>query len=149
MTPIGIDPPRPSPGAWAAVGSAWMVGVAALLAWVLRTPASSLRRQLTILQFWSLETCVILGIALGAVVLRELARVLDRRDLVQLPMLIALAVGLTLGLAPQTNRIFYDEQIYQSVGQNLADSRRAQLCNDGTLEDGRLRCAVAEYNKQP
>jgi len=149
MTAIGIDPPRRSRGAWTAVGSAWLAAVAALLTWVLRTPPPSLRQQLTLLQFWSLEICVVLGIALSAVVLRQLAHLLDRRDVVRLALLIALAVGLTLGLAPQTNRIYYDEQIYQSVGQNLADSRRAQLCNDGTLVDGRLRCAIAEYNKQP
>ena len=34
---------------------------------------------------------------------------------------LALGVGLTVGVAPRTNRIFYDEQIYQNVGQNLAD----------------------------
>ena len=52
-------------------------------------------------------------------------------------------------MAPRTNRIFYDEQIYQNIGQNLADLRRAQMCNDGTIEDGRLRCSSGEYNKQP
>ena len=60
-----------------------------------------------------------------------------------------MALGLTLGVAPRTNRIYYDEQIYQNTGQNLADLKRAQMCNDGTIEDGRLRCARGEYNKQP
>ena len=52
-------------------------------------------------------------------------------------------------MAPRTNRIFYDEQIYQNIGQNLADSRRAQMCNDGAVDDGRLQCSSGEYNKQP
>ena len=60
-----------------------------------------------------------------------------------------LAGGLTLFVAPRTNRIYYDEQIYQSIGQNLADLRRAQMCNDGTVEYGRLQCCRGEYNKQP
>ena len=47
---------------------------------------------------------------------------------------VALGVGLTVGVAPRTNRIFYDEQIYQNVGQNLADLRRAQMCNDGAVD---------------
>ena len=64
-------------------------------------------------------------------------------------LLSALAVGLTVGVAPRTNRIYYDEQIYQNIGQNLADLRRAQLCNDGAIVNGRLRCASGEYNKQP
>jgi hypothetical protein len=135
--------------AWVAVASAWVVGVSALLAWVLRTPAPALREQLKTLQFWSLETCVFLGLAVTAVVLRDLPRLLDRRDVLRMLMLAALALGLTLGLAPRTNRIFYDEQIYQSIGQNLADLHRAQVCNDGTVQHGRLRCARGEYNKQP
>ena len=48
--------------------------------------------------------------------------------------------GLTLFVAPRTNRIYYDEQIYQSIGQNLADLRLAQMCNDGSVEYGRLQC---------
>ena len=58
-------------------------------------------------------------------------------------------VALTLFVAPRTNRIFYDEQIYQSIGQNLADLKLAQMCNDGSVEYGRLQCASGEYNKQP
>ena len=57
--------------------------------------------------------------------------------------------ALTLFVAPRTNRIYYDEQIYQSIGQNLADLRLAQMCNDGTVEYGRLQCFSGEYNKQP
>ena len=64
-------------------------------------------------------------------------------------VLAALGVGLTLFVAPRTNRIFYDEQIYQGIGQNLADLRLAQVCNDGSVEYGRLQCASGEYNKQP
>jgi hypothetical protein len=139
----------PSARAWVIVASAWVVGLAALLAWVLRTPAPSLREQLKVFQFWSLETCVLLGLVIGAVVLRELLRVLDRRDILSVTMLLAMALGLTLGVAPRTNRIYYDEQIYQNIGQNLADSKLAQMCNDGAVEHGRLRCFNGEYNKQP
>jgi hypothetical protein len=52
-------------------------------------------------------------------------------------------------VAPRTNRIYYDEQIYQSIGHNLADLRRAQMCLDGNVEYGRLECTATEYNKQP
>jgi hypothetical protein len=44
------------------------------------------------------------------------------------------AVSLTLFVAPRTNRIFYDEQIYQSIGQNLADLTLAQVCNEGGVQ---------------
>ena len=64
-------------------------------------------------------------------------------------MLVALGAGLTVGVAPRTSRIYYDEQIYQNIGQNLADLKLAQMCNDGTVKDGRLQCSLGEYNKQP
>jgi hypothetical protein len=74
---------------------------------------------------------------------------LTRRDVVRIACVAAFAVSLTVFVAPRTNRIYYDEQIYQSIGQNLADVRRAQMCNDGTVEYGRLQCVSGEYNKQP
>ena len=49
--------------------------------------------------------------------------------------------ALTVFVAPRTNRIYYDEQIYQSIGQNLSDLKLAQMCNDGTVEYGRLQCS--------
>jgi 4-amino-4-deoxy-L-arabinose transferase-like glycosyltransferase len=52
-------------------------------------------------------------------------------------------------VAPRTNRIYYDEQIYQGIGQNLSDLKRAQMCSDGTVEYGQLQCWSSEYNKQP
>ena len=108
-----------------------------------------LRGELRALQFWSLEACVFLGLAVAAAVLHELARTVDRRDVVAALSLGAIAVCLTLSLPPRMHRIFYDEQIYQNVARNLADAKRAQLCNDGSIRDGRLLCAAAEYNKQP
>ena len=139
----------PSPRAWVIVAAVWVVCLAVLLTWVLRTPASSLREQLKPLQFWSLEICVFLGLAVSTAALQGLPRLFDRGDMLRLTLLAALALGLTVGLAPRTNRIYYDEQIYQNAGQNLADLRRAQMCNDGTVEGGRLRCSSGEYNKQP
>jgi dolichyl-phosphate-mannose-protein mannosyltransferase len=108
-----------------------------------------LRAELVHLQFWWLEACVYLGLALTAAVFHELWRTLDRRDLIAVALLAAVAIGLTAGMPNRTNRIYYDEQIYQSIGQNFAASRRAQMCNDGTMQDGRLQCARGEYNKQP
>lgn len=133
----------------AIVGSAWLAALAALAGWLLSTPQAVLRDQLAVLQFWSLEICVFLGLALAAAVAADLRRAIERRDAGGMAIAAALALGLTLLLAPRTNRIFYDEQIYQNIGQNLADSKRAQMCNDGTMRDGRLDCRRGEYNKQP
>ena len=128
---------------------AWFLTIGALLIWVLRTTGGTLREQLKSIQFWSLEACVIFGLALGAVVARDQLRLLGRRDRLRMAGLSALALALTLFVAPRTNRIYYDEQIYQSIGQNLADLKLAQMCNDGAVEYGRLQCWNGEYNKQP
>ena len=128
--------------AWVAVASAWVVGLAALLIWVLRTPAAVASR--------ATENPPVLvagdlcGSRAGDRRRRAVATcgvALDRRDILSMTLLSALALGLTLGVAPRTNRIYYDEQIYQNIGQNLADLKLAQMCNDGAVEDGRLRCS--------
>src|SRR6266511_2830596 len=110
---------------------------------------ATLREHLKTWQFWSLEVCVVVGLVLAALVARQVARELDRRDVSRMTALALLAVALTVFVAPRTNRIYYDEQIYQSIGQNLSDVRLAQMCNNGIVEYGRLQCLAGEYNKQP
>ena len=135
--------------AWGAVALGWVASVAVLLSWLLTSSEGTLREQLKIAQFWSLESCVFLGLIAVVCVLDGLLREFDRTDFIRMGALAATAASLTLFVAPRTNRIFYDEQIYQSIGQNLADLRMAQMCNDGGVQYGRLQCASSEYNKQP
>jgi len=134
---------------WSVVALAWSLVFFGFLAWVLGTPPFALREQLKHLQFWWLEASVALAIVFCGVVLTELVRRLDRRDLSTLAALTLVAIVLTVFVAPRTNRIYYDEQIYQGIGQNLADLRLAQMCNEGSVEYGRLQCTAGEYNKQP
>jgi hypothetical protein len=134
---------------WVAVAAAWSAVIAVLGVWLWTTPLPLLREQLKVWQFWSLEICVALLLILGAGVARGVWRQLHRRDVLAMSGVALFALALTLFVAPRTNRIYYDEQIYQSVGQNLADLRLAQMCNDGIVEYGRLQCLSGEYNKQP
>ena len=149
MTSAGTGSPTCSRRELLALTVAWLLVMGALLLWLLNTTGGRLREQLKSIQFWSLEACVILGLALGALVARDHLKRLGRRDRLRMASLSALALALTLFVAPRTNRIYYDEQIYQSIGQNLADLKLAQMCNDGTVEYGRLQCWNGEYNKQP
>jgi hypothetical protein len=57
-----------------------------------------------------------------------------------------LAVAL---VPPQTHRIYYDEDIYENVAQNILWMGRAQMCNEGTIEADSFRCDASEYNKEP
>src|SRR5215203_681573 len=141
--------PASSRHPWMGAAAAWTLLVAVLLVWIGRTPTGTLREQLKWLQFWSLECGLALCVAFAAAIYRGMLRHVRRNDAVRLCALAAVAAGLTILVAPRTNRIFYDEQIYQGVGQNLADLRLAQMCNDGNVEYGRLQCFSGEYNKQP
>jgi hypothetical protein len=134
---------------WTAVATAWIGGLAALVVWLTTTPAGTLRQQLEGLQFWWLEACVLSAAVTIVLASTRIDWANVREKVAPAAALIALALCLTVFVAPRTHRIFYDEQIYQSVGQNLSDLRRAQVCNDGAVESGRLVCAAGEYNKQP
>jgi hypothetical protein len=143
------EPQAQAEGIAVLLAFAWFAAVSALVAWLLLTSTASLREELRFLHFWWLEACVFAGLAVGFLVFRDLVRGLRPTDWRRMAILVTIALALTLLGAPRTNRIYYDEQIYQGVGQNLADLRLAQMCNDGTVEYGRLQCWSGEYNKQP
>jgi hypothetical protein len=139
---------RSSRRSWIAVSVATLGTLASVSIWLARTSTGSLREQLKSLQPWSLDACVLVGLFAGVFLINSVRDAL-RREAARLLILSAFGVALVLFAAPRTNRIFYDEQIYQGVGHNIADTRLAQMCNDGNVEYGRLRCASGEYNKQP
>ncbi|HTI37711.1 MAG TPA: glycosyltransferase family 39 protein [Vicinamibacterales bacterium] len=133
---------------WIAVSVVWIGLLTGIVIWLSASPPIVLRDELRVLQPWWLDGCVLIAILIGICALPR-ARMLPRGDAARVLGLMMLALCLTLFVAPRTSRIFYDEQIYQSIGQNMSDLRLAQVCNDGTVESGRLRCADGEYNKQP
>ena len=95
-----------------------------------------------------LELCVLLGLAFGIAIFKDIRPGFDRADAVRRRSGPG-GGGAHAVRGAAHNRIFYDEQIYQSIGQNLTDLRLAQICNDGSVEYGRLQCLSGEYNKQP
>ncbi|MEO7136036.1 MAG: hypothetical protein ABI024_17660 [Vicinamibacterales bacterium] len=110
-----------------------------------------IREWLRVWQFWWLEAGFLLVFVTTALNWRACLTTLDVRPPAWL-LALALAattVVLVFTLPPRTNRIYYDEQIYQSIGQNLSDLRQAQICNHGNVDTGRLQCVAPEYNKQP
>src|SRR5579862_77361 len=103
------------------------------------------------LQFWQLEVLFWLAAALSVWELPRLVKHLAAPPGAWAAAIASglVALALVVFVAPRTNRILYDELIYQHIGQNLTDRHRAEMCNDGVIERGRLQCARAEYNKQP
>ena len=137
-------------GVWLVVAG-WAAAIGCIGLWLIRTGDGELREQLKHWQFWALELQFWLLVGLSWINLPALVRALDlkKKDLVFPVAASALAFALTTFVAPRTNRIYYDEQIYESIGQNLADLRLAQMCNDGNVEYGVLQCSSGEYNKEP
>lgn len=138
-------------GPWLLLGLAWLTAIAGLGFWLGAKPSADLREALKSIQFWNVEAIVWAFIATFAAAAPRLWSVARQRHLPLLPVLGASALGFTLAAfaAPETNRIYFDEHIYQHVGQNLTDLRLAQMCNEGSVEYGILRCTRGEYNKQP
>ncbi len=60
-------------------------------------------------------------------------------------------IGLIINVAvvPRVHRIFYDEDIYENIAQNIAYLKKAGMCNDGMNDHGIYQCYSLEYNKQP
>jgi hypothetical protein len=129
----------------------WTIALGGIGVWLTRSAEGDLREQLRHAQFWVLELQFWLLVGLSWLNLPALARALDlkKTDLVFPAVASVLAFALTTFVAPRTNRILFDEQIYQGIGQNLADLRLAQMCNDGNVEYGALQCWSGEYNKEP
>ena len=146
---IGSVPEQSSRTAGRVATATWLASVGLLLYWLRTTPPAALQEQLKAWQVWSLDACVLLGVVLAISRAVSLKQRLTRADVINMAVVASAGIGLTLFVAPRTNRIFYDEQIYQGIGQNIADLRLAQRCSDGEVERGRLRCASGVYNKQP
>ncbi|MEI8356793.1 MAG: glycosyltransferase family 39 protein, partial [Deltaproteobacteria bacterium] len=63
--------------------------------------------------------------------------------------LLVVAALLVYGVAPQVHRIYYDEDIYSNVAQNIALTGKSGLCNYGTFEYGEYFNHWMVYNKEP
>lgn len=132
---------------WPPIVCASGVALLAVL-WIAGTSTGELRQHLRVGQFWFLEALFVAHLAASVIAGRTVSSALDTQTK-RLIVIVTVAAALLVLMATRTNRIFYDEHIYQGVGRNLSDLRLAQMCNDGTTEYGALQCWRYEYNKQP
>lgn len=92
---------------------------------------------------------ILVGLIINLGAFRNVLGAVSRRSLV---MLLTIAVGATLiaaFVAPKTHRIFYDEDIYLNIAQNIANLKKAGMCNEGGNLYGEYFCDRLEYNKEP
>ena len=77
--------------------------------------------------------------------LKELFKKIDKRIWIILLIIFLVGFSLRVFIAPHTHRLYYDEDIYLNIAQNIAREGRTILCNYGTQE----KCFEGIYNKQP
>lgn len=152
-----------------------LAGALVLYSWISANSVWKLQEQLQMISPLFLELCFFLliaalGINLG--VIRRLFSGLPRKVWLLLAAITAGGLLITAFVAPREHRIFYDEDIYQSIGQNIAYLKglgahsgegygtsmgkiwmrligRAGMCNEGRTEYGEFFCDRLEYNKEP
>ena len=148
----------------------------ALLAWWLKSyPPWTLQEQLQVFSPLSLEvTFFLLVIAVGLNVgcFRALWQEIPRKVRLFAGAIVIAGLILVVFAAPRVHRIYYDEDIYENIGQNIGCQKtavpyygggllegmgtvwknyigRAGMCNEGKNEYGEYSCLRLEYNKEP
>lgn len=153
---LAFQPPRPGRRSdWLLIAASVVTAlllVALAVHWTPQQDYTSLTRRLARWVVWDLRLISVLLLVALAASAREWQgwrATLPTRPGGWLLGIAVLGLILTAWVAPRTNRLYYDEHIYQNVGQNIAYQGLATVCNEGVAEYGQYRCEVGEYNKQP
>lgn len=125
--------------------------LAATAIWALRVaslPNEDQRSLVPVSTMWGMHACIVaIAAGLGGIALPVL-RLLGRRRCVT-AALVAVLGYFACYLAPETNRIFFDEHIYMQIGQTIAHTGRAEGANYARVEYGQFEMYDAWVNKQP
>ena len=124
------------------------VGVGRLVYWLATGDSISLKDDLRFIMPRSLEWTFLLMVAGFAVNFRGIRELLPPRRFVPLLVFVVALVTVSF-LPPRTHRIYFDEDIYQNVAQNILWEGRSQMCNEGMIQAGLFTCEAWEYNKEP
>jgi len=77
--------------------------------------------------------------------LKKLFKKIDKKTWIALLLIFLVGSSLRVFVAPHTHRLYFDEDMYLNIGQNIARDGRAVVCQYGTPE----KCYKGVYNKQP
>jgi hypothetical protein len=131
-----------------AIGAGAGLGAAGLLIWLASTDAISLKEQLRFVTPRSLEWTFVLLVVSFAASFRGIRDSLPKPRWLPVVVFLVALVAVS-ALPPRTHRIYFDEDIYQNVAQNILWENRAQMCNEGVIRGGLFDCHAWEYNKEP
>ena len=92
---------------------------------------------------------LLIGLLINLGIFRRLFGRLTKNQAMLLLAVVLIAMLCSALVPPRTHRIYYDEDIYLHIAQNLNFEKKAQMCNYGTNEYGEFKCFRGEYNKEP
>jgi hypothetical protein len=81
--------------------------------------------------------------------IKEILAEAGNKCLLLLILIAIIGTSATAFINPKKHRIYYDEDIYNSIAQCIASHKRAVMCNEGYYENNELNVVAEEYNKQP
>ena len=152
------------------------LGGGIVLYWWMSSFASwTLQEQLQIFSPLSLEIIfflVVVAIGINIKCFKALYDEIPRNVRIGAGSIVIAGLVLSMFVAPRIHRIYYDEDIYENIGQNIACLKssnfsyggtylenigtvwknfigRAGMCNEGKNDYGEYTCLRLEYNKEP
>jgi len=156
-------------------GLLFLMGAIVLYWWTSSFHSWRLREHLQIISPLFLEInffLIILAIGINIRVFKKVFNGIPKNVWLFLGAIFMVGLLITMFVVPREHRIYYDEDIYQNIGQNIAYLKssgahrgegfwestgnlwkrvvgRAGMCNDGKIEYGEYGCDRLEYNKEP
>jgi drug/metabolite transporter (DMT)-like permease len=125
------------------IGLLYLIYAAVLAAWGLSYDSWQLTEQLKQLSPLFLEVnffLILLGLLLNLRLFKKATSRIQRKTWAILLLIAVVGTSLALFVAPRTHRIFYDEDIYMNVAQNIAHIKKAGICNEGEDSYGEYSC---------
>ncbi|MFA4917100.1 MAG: hypothetical protein WC560_10570 [Syntrophales bacterium] len=88
------------------------------------------------------------GIFKKLFVREELTSRLNKKGFLLISLLVFALIFVSI-VTTRTHRLYYDEDIYANIGQNIANTGQTGMCNYGTFEYGEYYAHWLSYNKDP
>ncbi len=102
-----------------------------------------------VVSFWILSAWLLLAGSFYVFYQVKSYQKISKRTLVFLIVIFLSGFFLRAFVAPHTERLYFDEDIYLNIAQNIRSNAQALSCNNGYVRFGKLHCLQPILNKEP